>query len=283
MPSLSVLIPTHHRPQVLSTCLEYLAKQTIADELEIIIIHDGQDDNDTKKVIERWMSGLPIAYHAIPKSQQGVARNKALTYVTTDICLIIGDDTFLEPSACEKHLMFHNSCSTPTALLGHVTWDPALEINDVMRFLESSGWQFAYEKMEDYDGQTIPFERQPYWTYTIHLSLPTAVFKKHQFHEQATMYGWEDTEWGSRLRNDGISMVYRSDITGLHHHYHDLKSSLRRMRTVGRCAPYWQQLVPNLRIVPSGLRLLKFRLKSLLPTLDGKHRKAFLEGLKSAS
>jgi glycosyltransferase involved in cell wall biosynthesis len=263
--------------------LQHLAAQTIVDELEIIVIHDGQDDEETRVVIEQWYDKLPLTYHAIVKSQQGVARNKALTYVTTDVCLIIGDDTFLDADVCERHLNFHQSSKDLRMLLGFVTWDPALEINDIMRYQEKVGWQFAYPKIAAYDGKQIPQHLQHSFTYTIHFSLPTIAFKQHLFREDVTLYGWEDMEWGMRLKQAGIPLYYDAQAKAYHHHYRSMENGLQRIRTMGKSAVMIEKIMPELNVVPRGWKRLAYEVCALLPTMDGQHRKAFLEGLKACS
>src|SRR3989344_9235211 len=133
MPSLSIIIPTHKRAKILEQCLKYLANQTIKDQIEVIVVHDGEDDEETRKMIEALPYNLqPTTYFAIPKSQQGVARNRGVDRATAPLILFIGDDIFLEPDACEKHLKAHARDSR-LAVLGFTTWDPDLDITPAMR------------------------------------------------------------------------------------------------------------------------------------------------------
>jgi hypothetical protein len=41
-------------------------------------------------------------------------------------------------------------------VLGYTTWDPDLEINPTMKWLEKSGWQFGYPKLKNYEKNLIP-------------------------------------------------------------------------------------------------------------------------------
>ena len=94
-PTLSIIIPTHKRAQILKKCLEHLEQQTIRDQLEVIVVHDGEDDEETRKMIEALPYNLqPTTYFAIPKSQQGVARNRGVDRATAPLILFIGDDIF---------------------------------------------------------------------------------------------------------------------------------------------------------------------------------------------
>src|SRR3989344_826743 len=131
--SLSIIIPTHKRAEILRQCLEHLERQTIKDLIEVIVVHDSEDDEETGKMIVALPYNLqPTTYFAIPKSQQGVARNRGVDRASAPIILFGQDDIFLAPNACEKHLHAHARDSR-LAVLGFTTWDPDLDITPAMR------------------------------------------------------------------------------------------------------------------------------------------------------
>lgn len=299
VPKLSVIIPTYRRADILRRCLEHLEKQTAASDLEVIVVSDGKD-RSTAALFELSSWRIPVKFFEIEKSQQGSARNEGLRHAEGMYVLFIGDDIFLEPDACEKHLKTHESCelsavsyekqaplkaqsSKLKAVLGFTTWDPAVGITPVMKWLEKSGWQFGYQaldKMRRIDCDSfIPRNFQHRYTYTSHISLPLSIAKKKLFRTDIHLYGWEDIEWGMRLRDSGVRLLYAPDAKALHHHRMTLEESLRRMETLGHSAVEIQKKVPEFDRVPKGWKLFTYRLLALLPTLAGKHRKAFLSGL----
>lgn len=249
----------------------------------MIVVHDGEDDAETRSVIGDRRSGL--TYFAIPKSQQGVARNRGVEKATAPYVLFIGDDIFLAPDACEKHLRIQMQSATlnprPIAVLGFTTWDPACEINAVMRWLEKTGWQFGYPMIQQYADMLIPEELQARFTYTSHISVPTEVAKKYPFREDLTLYGWEDTLWGKQLQEDNIPLFYAPDAKALHHHHIELADSLMRMETLGRSLKELTRIDPELGRMPTGLKLIAYTLIALTPTMRGRHYAAFLRGLKN--
>lgn len=277
MPTLSVVIPTRHRPDILQSTLAHLERQTAANDLEVIVVHDGVDDNATRTMIAS-LAWKPT-YFSIPKAQQGVARNRGLDHATAPHTLFLGDDCFLEHDACEKHLAMHELCGM-CAVLGFVTWDPACGITPVMRWLEKSGWQFGYPSIARFAKKPLPKAIQPNYTYTIHVSLPTAVAQRIRFREDVSLYGWEDIEWGKRLSDAGLHLVYAPDARALHHHHLDRAASLSRMEEIGASARVIERLNPSLRVVPRGWNLWARRTLALLPTLRGSHERAFLAGLR---
>ncbi len=275
---LSIIIPTYRRAEVLAKCLRHIEEQTVADELEVIVVSDGHDPA-TAQVFEKSDWKIPVKFFEIEKSQQGVARNRGVQESSTERCLFIGDDIFLAPDACEKHGSTELTMTQPKAILGFTTWDPEVEITPVMKWLEASGWQFGYPMIEQYAHKQIPTPLQHRFTYTSNISLPTEVAKKFPFRTDVSLYGWEDIEWGMRLRDAGVSLIYEPDAKALHHHHITLEDSLARMETLGRSVIILKKKVTELDRVPTGWKLLAYKLSALLPTMSGKHRKAFLRGM----
>lgn len=274
-PVLSVIIPTHRRPRILRRCIEHLDAQTARDSIEVIVIGDGHDE-ETAALFAGSPWKIPVTFLEVPKCQQGSARNAGVKRARGERVLFIGDDIFLEPGGCEKHCK-----RRPGAVLGFTTWDPASGITPVMRWLEESGWQFGYPMLEPYRDTEIPRHLQHRFTYTSQISLPRSVATAHPFRDDVSMYGWEDIEWGMRLRDAGVALVYEPAARALHHHHIEEEDSLCRMETLGKSAMILRDKVPGFDRVPTGLKLLGYRIPSLLPTMAGKHRKAFLRGLES--
>ena len=303
LPTLSIIIPTRERAQILRRCLEHIAKQTVREQLEVIVVIDG-DDPKTAEMLSSLRWSFPLTCFAIPKSQQGVARNRGVAHARGDIILFIGDDIFLAPDACEVHVRTHARCQVsgvrcqvqiPNDLrrekleaeswklkttLGFTTWDPVMVITPVMHWLEETGWQFGYSHIAEYARKFLPRDSQHRFTYTSHISLPRAVAQDIPFREDVTLYGWEDVEWGIRLRDASIPLFYEPRARALHHHPLTVEDSLKRMETLGRSAQAFAKLHPSFDRVPHGGKRLLYHLLALLPTLHGKHAKAFLRGLK---
>lgn len=283
MSRLSIIIPTYQRPQILCRALEHIAAQTIVNDIEVIVVSDGPGQ-PTADMIKSRNWPMPVYFAEVPKSQQGVARNKGVEMATGEFILFIGDDIFLARNACEEHVFRHSSplcVRKPSTVLGFTTWDPACGITPVMQWLEESGWQFGYPKIAAYANNQVPPDRQHWFTYTSHISVPTHIAKSVRFRADITGYGWEDTEWGLRLQQAGVPLWYQPSAKALHHHHLELADSLERITRIGKNAVQIEKLNPNVHAVPRGLRLLKQQIKALLPTLSGQHAKAFLVGVRS--
>lgn len=284
-PTLSIVIPTHRRATVLSSCLEHLERQTIASHIEVIVVSDGHDPATIATVNARiWK--MPVRFFEIPKSQQGTARNVGVREATGAIILFINDDIYLAPGACEAHLAAHGSTKLTTgaalksiAVLGRTDWHPSVGITPVMHWLDVTGWQFGYNALTPYAGQRVPEDLQHRYTYASNLSVPTEIAKAVPFPEGLTEYGWEDIVFGMELKNRGIGLAYEPSARAWHWHRIDLPDSLQRMRAIGKSAVIMAKRDPAFDRMPKGWKLWAYHMLALLPTMRGKHAKALLEGM----
>lgn len=280
MPLLSVIIPTHKRARILGQCLAHLERQTIASQLEVIVVSDGPDAETEALCKNSSFSIHNFQFFTIPKSQQGVARNRGVEKATAPITLFIGDDIFLAPDACEKHLVAHKAHSQ-SAVLGYTAWDPAVGITPAMQWLDATGWQFGYRMLTPH--AIVPREMQHRFTYTSHISVPTDIAKKIPFRDDVSLYGWEDILWGQQLRDAAIPLYYESDAKALHHHRITLEDSLKRMETLGKSLVHMTAIAPELDRRPTGLKLLAYKLIALTPSIRGRHYRAFIKGLNNVN
>lgn len=286
---LSIIIPTHNRPRILMQTLDCIADQTIND-LEVIVVSDGPDDK-TADMFAGLDWPFAIQYFAIPKSQQGVCRNRAFEKARGDYVLLIGDDIFLAPDACERHLKAHEAIAKTlheqgikhigAAVLGFTTWDPKLRITPLMQWMEKIGLQFGYPKIKQYAGDCIPSDQQHWFTYTSNISLPSKLLHRNKFREDAHLYGWEDMEWGKRLAEANIPLFYESNAKGFHHHQYEDAEVWNRSRLLGESAVKIEKLSPGMRLVPRGWKRIAYYFLSIFPTYRGKHCREFLRGMKT--
>lgn len=223
-----------------------------------------------------------IQYFAIPKSQQGVCRNRAVERARSPLVLLIGDDIFLAPDACERHIKAHERVGEPAMVLGSTTWDPSLTITPLMRWMEQSGVQFGYPKIERYAGAVIPERIQQWFTYTSNISLPAKILYQNKFYEEALLYGWEDIEWGKRMMDRGVPLFYEPNAKAYHHHAYTDAEVWKRSRMLGQAAVRLEAKIPSLKITPRGIKKMAYGIIGLFPTKKGKHYREFLSGMKSA-
>jgi len=277
---LSVIIPTHNRAEILKTTLQRVMAQTDID-FEVIVVDDGSTD-ETEQIVRNFQFPISndqlnskfqiprpndavgqanskntiqpiIQYLKQPASHQGVARNRGVEVATGEIILFIGDDIFVEPGFLKAHLDFHTQHPEEGVVcLGYTTWDPILPINDYMRFLESSGWQFGYSLLKP----GVVDHAEPYkFFYTSNISLKRSFFNKEKFDENFKVYGWEDIELGYRLwKSHGMKLYYEPLAKAFHHHLLTEEDLPKKMRAVGQSGAHFEKLHPEVSVVPRGIK-----------------------------
>lgn len=251
---LSVVIPTQNRADTLKITLEKLMTQEGVD-FEVVVADDGSTDNTeiTVSSLKSQARGVEIKYIKQAASHQGTARNRGVEAATGDIVVFIGDDIFVEPGFLKAHADRHaEHPEENVVVLGFSTWDPALQINDYMRFLESSGWQFGYSFL------TPGFVNvaEPYkFFYTSNLSIKRSYFNQERFDESFRVYGWEDVELGYRFwRRHGMKLFYEPKAKAYHHHLTTENDLPRRMQAIGQSAVLFEALHPEVSLYPKGFK-----------------------------
>lgn len=108
MSKISVIIPVYNDEAYISRCLESVCAQTIASDLEIIIVDDGSSDNSmaiAREVLECHLM-LGQSRLIILEKNQGVAnaRKLAIDSATGDYIMSCDGDDWTDVTMCEKLL-----------------------------------------------------------------------------------------------------------------------------------------------------------------------------------
>lgn len=229
---LSVIIPAYNRADVLEKCLNALAAQTYPKAgFEIIIVDDGSSDR-TREVAAAFVDKKSgdAKYFRQENKGPASARNLGIKNATGEIALFIGDDIIAGPELLERHAAWHKrNTGDSAALLGYVTWDPALEITPFMRWLENGGPQFSFSELED-RAEADPRR----FFYTCNISLKRRFLaEKGMFDEEFPHAAYEDTELGHRLKAAGLKLYFDRKAAAWHQHYTSLGDACNRMIKVG--------------------------------------------------
>jgi len=99
LPLLSIIVPFHDNEKFIIDALESLFKQ-INDEVEVIIIDDGSEDN-SKTLVETFLQSVSMRrFSFISQSNQGIAetRNVGLQTATGVYVTFLDGDDILSPS-----------------------------------------------------------------------------------------------------------------------------------------------------------------------------------------
>lgn len=102
MPKVSVIVPFYNVEKYIEKCLNSLVNQTL-EEIEIILINDGSQDNSKEKV-KGFEKRYPnkIKYYEKANGGLGDARNFGIKYATGEYIAFLDSDDFVEPTMYEE-------------------------------------------------------------------------------------------------------------------------------------------------------------------------------------
>ncbi|HEY8225112.1 MAG TPA: glycosyltransferase [Pyrinomonadaceae bacterium] len=123
--SISAIIATVGRPELLKLCLDRLAKQTIPIT-EVVIVHCG-DDTATHALAKdsSWISaGMSVRYFHYGERNCARQRNFAIQHATHENLLLIDDDIEVEPQWAEELFKPIWADSTVSATMGNLVNQP---------------------------------------------------------------------------------------------------------------------------------------------------------------
>ena len=100
----SIVIPTHCRPQLLLRLLDSLASQTLSpDQFEILVVHKYTDDG-TEESVQRWVEAhsVHIEYHKKNYPGPGGSRDFGARKAKGEFIAFIDDDCIASPGWLEQ-------------------------------------------------------------------------------------------------------------------------------------------------------------------------------------
>lgn len=285
----SIIIPTYKRPKELEICIKaILGQQRPLNDTEIIVIDDSEQCEGSK-IIEKLKGGeCEIIYKKNPKKGRAQARNEGIKHAKGDVIIFIGDDIVVTPKWLQEHIDFHEKHKDINhAVVGHITWYPELQISRYMRWLENGGPLLSFKGLQD--GKKTDM----YHFYTGNVSLKRKLLEKEGFNEQFDVYGWEDIEFGNRLKERyNLVLWYAKNALAYHNHEYKEDDLEEYAENLGYSAELFQKKIMAISITPHWTKRLIFSIMSrLIPVLRrikkewywyGISKKYFLKGQEKA-
>lgn len=233
--SISVIIPTYNRADVLRKTLEaYFAQSGDHQILEVLVVDDGSKDHTPSVVDEcRRLSALSLRY--LPQENQGLAaaRNHAIREAKGELILFGDDDIIPSPGMVAEHVAWHARYrEANVGILGYVTWAPELNPTPFMMWSGHYGPQFHFGYFKA--GMELDF----WHAYFCNTSVKTSFLSQNGvFDATFRHYGWEDIELSYRLHQKGYKLLYNPSALGYHYKYERFEDTLRRVRQLHRSQP----------------------------------------------
>jgi GT2 family glycosyltransferase len=213
---LSIIIPTRERWETLRSTLAALKDQT-EQGFETIVVVDGTD---------QAVPNLPDVRivqqeHAGP----GVARNRGVSESERPLILFIGDDMVPRPQFVAAHLARRASeDGDDVAVLGRIVWHRSLPRNRLHRWLDWSCALFDYRQLDAQEGSDAGWAR----FYSSNVSLPRELFVAAGGFDREFVFDYEDLDFGWRLGQAGMRLVYEPAAVVEHLHPYDWSAVQRR-------------------------------------------------------
>jgi len=230
MSTLSVVIPTYNRSEILQQAVSAHLKQTAVENVsEIIVVDDGSTDS-TRDVVAMLSerSSISIRYFRQENKGPAAARNLGIREACSELVLFTDDDIIPRPTLVAEHLDWHRRFpESSTAVLGNVTWAPEVRITPFMEWYGTDAL-FSYAH---FTGRT---ELDYTDFYTCNLSLKTAFLRQNgTFDEEFKVAAYEDIELGYRLKKAGMRLLYNPNALAYHRQYISFDDACRRARKTG--------------------------------------------------
>lgn len=215
---LTVVIPTRERWEILARTLDALAHQTVHG-FEVVVVVDGEDQVVPDSVGAR--AGVRVLTQ--PKAGPGVARNTGVAASDRPLVLLLGDDMIPIPDLIGAHLDGHNEADDPrVAILGRVDWHPDSGVNRIQRWLDWSGTQFDFHLIDP--SKEAGFGR----FFSCNVSLRRDLYDAAGGFDPEFVYYYEDLDFGWRLHEQQMRLLYRPTARAKHLHRYDWDTLQRR-------------------------------------------------------
>ncbi len=182
MPDATVVIATHNRASQLRDCLASLARQSVRDRFDIVVVDNASEDS-TAATIEA-APGVRNVFVAAPNRAK--ARNAGIAVATGSILVFCDDDTIVPEGFVAAHLKAHERFRHA------VVSGPIINVSDerLRPAPRSSNYSRAF-------------------FCTCNASVARAdLLAAGGFDERYDLYGWEDTDLGVRLRAKGLRRIF---------------------------------------------------------------------------
>ncbi len=239
MPSLSIVIPTLARPQLLARVLDRLSRQTRAGDFEVLVVADAQERDIG--AVDAAISGRPFSVRRLSALRPGAsaARNTGWRAGSAPIVLFLDDDVLPEAELVGEHLRWHERYEDEhVGVLGHVRWADELRVTTFMRWLEL-GIQFDYPRIVGIEAGWGRF-------YTANASVKRALIERAGgFEEERLPFGYEDLDLARRMEPLGFRLLYNRAAVAEHLHEMDLDFWRRRVARIAISERAFVKLHPD--------------------------------------
>lgn len=211
----AVVVPTRDRPAALRRCLDALTVQTIASELEVIVVDDGGVD---AAVVAEIVASAGARLVRTEGLGPAAARNRGVAATNAPVVLLTDDDCLPSPRWAE--LLVAALADGGTSVVRGTTL-PSRPDHPLL---------VANELIVEELARATPFAP------TSNLAGPRALLREQPFDERFPLAAGEDREWCLRLWRLGIPFAHEPEAVVAHDAEMTLAAFWRRHVRYGRAA-----------------------------------------------
>ncbi len=239
MSTLTTVIPTHNRVEVLTQALRCLDSGSVLPD-EVIVVDDASDV-PVQSGIASESFRFPIRIIRFDKNRgASCARNTGIRAATKDLVLLMDDDIWSDHDMIRYHKYFHEKHSSRGyAVSGRVFFDPCLVRTPMLHFLEEHGalkWLAKQEEGELYSTGIL----------TANISMKREFLEDTElFDEDFPHNRNEDTEFGLRQMERGFEPRFHKAPSARHHSPLTLEDNYRILTKSGDSKAYWMCKKPD--------------------------------------
>lgn len=204
-PVASVVIPTRGGAARLPALFSALEAQTEQD-VEVVPVVDGDVDGSAD-VIRSWSHRLRMRPLVLPENVgRAGALNTGLLEATGEVLIRCDDDLVLGPEFVAGHVRRHASAESPVGVVG-----PYRNVLPDSAYARAYG-RAANERLLKNALHAEPENAWRLWAGNVSVTRETAALIGG-YDERYRGYGWEDVDYGYRLRQHGIPVLVAPELT----------------------------------------------------------------------
>jgi GT2 family glycosyltransferase len=248
MTTLSVLICTYNRHEMLAQALEALICQTLEKPNQVVVVNGG--DERTDLVVQKFQSLTSVKVKLVKTVNKNLAtsRNVGLPHCTGDIIAMTDDDAEVFPDWVTQmkrsHLEHPEAGAVGGAIIGAQSQTDLLShLADIVAFVSPP--EPGY--MRNLAGVNVSYKR--------------SVIEQIGSQDE-TLFRGEDVDYNWRVKQLGYEIFYHPAIRVKHHHRPTLRAFLNQFYMYGRAYVLVRRKWPEMYCVyPHRIRTMKDILK----------------------
>jgi GT2 family glycosyltransferase len=206
---LSIVIPTHRRPDMLKKCLESIFSNKLKKNYEVLVISDCNDKKTASLMREIISHHDNVYYFKQKNSGPAASRNLGIANVIGKIITFLDDDCIVDKDWIEKIVQSHKKNVDILVIAGAIIPRSKSLISEFSQSLEARA--------------DIKNNKYFYPSIINNNSYKKSVFRKvKNFDTSFRKASGEDVEFNYKLHKAGIRTLFKNDIRV----YHKYKTSL---------------------------------------------------------